>query len=211
VAPAFAPVELDLREAAAEGFRALERQAAEKSAVLETEIAGGTPDRILGDAAHIVQLLNSLPASLLHVAKPSKLRLCVSVKANPNSGADLWIESSVFTDQPARTLCERLTAILNASEALLPVPGEDGEMGLAACWQLVQALGGRAEFEPRADLELCLRLQLPVEVLSPFALSAVIPPRPAGADQGAQAGRQVALLPESSARPSVELEKEENP
>jgi hypothetical protein len=174
-APVFQAVEFSLSEVTTEAFRVIERQAVGRGIEVQTKVPEDGPERILGDAAHIGQLLSSLPEALLGLAETKRFGLKVSVEPKLASGAELIVEAVMSASSTARELCERFTTITAASEALRCLQTGDDESSLAVCWQLAQALGGTVHFEPLTDKEVRLRVVLPVEIASPLELPTVIP------------------------------------
>jgi hypothetical protein len=172
-APVFQAVAFSLSEVTTEAFRVIQRQAAGRGIEVQTEVSGDVPESILGDAAHIGQLLSSLPESLLSLVETKRLGLQVSIEPKLAPGAELIVEALISVNSPARELCERFTTITAASEALRALQTGEGESGLAVCWQLAHALGGTVRFEPLTDKEVRLLVALPVEIASPPGVSAL--------------------------------------
>jgi len=207
-APIFQAVEFSPSELTTEAFRVIARQAAVRGIEIQTEVSGDMPERILGDAAHIGQLLSSLPESLLSLVETKRLGLQVSVEPKLAGGAELMVESLISANSPARELSERFTTIAAASETLRSLQTAEAESGLAVCWQLVLALGGTARFEPLTDKEVRLLVVLPVGTGSPLELPPVIPAGPNGAGEARDELQARCRVSASAANPLFELKPE---
>jgi hypothetical protein len=205
--PVFLAVEFNLSEVTSEAFRMIQQLAAGRGVAVRTEVIGNVPERILGNAAHIGQLLRSLPQSLLGF-ETQRLELRVSVEPNSAHGAELIVDSLISANTSARELCERFTTITAASAALRSLQTGEGETGLAMCWQLAHALGGRARFEPLTDKEVRLLVMLPVEIGSPLELLTVIPSGPNGAGGARDELQARCRVSASTANPLFELKLE---
>ncbi|MGO8931270.1 MAG: response regulator [Limisphaerales bacterium] len=207
-APVFQAVEFNLAEVTNEALRTLQQQAAGSGVEVRTEVSGDVPKRVFGNAAHIGQLLTTLPESLLRLVETKRLELRVSIEPKLAPQAELAVEFLVSANSVAGELCERLTTITTASETLRSPQAGEGETGLAVCWQLAHALGGTARVEPVSDKEVRLLVVLPVEIALPLVPSAVIPACRDEAGEALDEVRPRCLLAATTANPSFESELE---
>jgi len=188
-APVFQVGEFSLAELAQDASQAIQQTAAAKGIEAQTAISGQVPEKVVGDAGHLSQLITLLPESCLRLAQARRIALEVSVKPTLPGPPRLNIELLITVEGPATEVCERVRVIAAASRTLQTAQLEEAELGLAVCWQLAHAMGGTLRFNASTDHDVRLEVVLPMEIPSPPCVPAPLGDPPTGGGEAPESKR----------------------
>jgi hypothetical protein len=146
-------------------FRAVRTAAEEAGVAAQTSASGITAGNLLGNAEHIHQLITLLAESpLTIVTRVSALDLRVAIEPKDARSAQMTVRVALSSDNDAPDLLAHLTSVTAAASTLQTESLDEAELGLAAGWQLAQALGAEAAIEGDGNREACLVISLPLEM-----------------------------------------------
>jgi hypothetical protein len=146
-------------------FRAVRAAAEQAGVAVQTSASGTTAGKLFGNAEHIHQLITLLAVSPLTImTRVSALDLRVAIEPKGARSALMTVRVALSSDNDAPDLFARLKSVTAAASA--PQSGflDEAELGLAAGWQLAQAMGAQATIEGEANREACLVISLPLEM-----------------------------------------------
>ena len=171
--PAHYPVELpslrgsefDFTEITESAFQAVRMAATAAGVTVQASASGSTPQCLIGCAEHVHQLITLLAISPITVTTGvNALDLQVAIKPQCARFAELSLRVALTSDDDTQELLRRLTSVTAAAASLQTGSFNEAEIGLAAGWQLAEALGARAAWELGGGKDVCLVLSLPVEM-----------------------------------------------
>jgi CheY-like chemotaxis protein len=182
------PVEL-MRE-----IRALELPLAEKKGlVIDLRIADAMPDRIMGDALRIKQVLLNLVNNAIKFTERGRIELGLA-RVDGNR-----IEFSVTDTGPGMNadMRSRMFGRFEQSSESAPSRGSSG-LGLSICRELVELMGGTISVDSAPGKGSCFRIRLPLqaaESLDKGTHTAILPVAPPELkDAHSTAGRHVLVV-----------------
>jgi len=115
----------------------------------------------------------------------SALDLRVAIEPKGARFAQMTVRVALSSDNDTPDLLARLTSVTAAAATLQTGSFDEAELGLAAGWQLAQALGAHATIEGEGNREASLVISLPLEMeAQPSSVDAAAPPSPLGNGNG---------------------------
>jgi hypothetical protein len=91
------------------------------------------------------------------------LDLRVAIETKGARSAVMNVRAALSSENNVQDLLARLTSVTMAASALQTGAFDEAELGLAAGWQLAQAMGAQITIEGEGNREACLVLSLPLE------------------------------------------------
>ena len=163
--PALQIGEFCFSEVIESAFRAVRTAAEEAGVAVQTSASGITAGNLLGNAEHIHQLITLLAESpLTIVTHVSALDLRAAIAPKDARSAQMTVRVALSSDNDAPDLLARLRSVTAAASTLQTESLDEAELGLAAGWQLAQAMGAEATIEGDGNREACLVISLPLEM-----------------------------------------------
>ena len=146
-------------------FRAVRAAASAAGVAVQVTAAGITTGKLFGFAEHIHQLITLLAASPLNIMTGlNALDVRVEIEPKSPTFAKMTVRVSLTADNKALDLLAHLSSITAAAATLQSGEFTEAEFGLAAGWQLAQAMGGQTAMAAVSTNEVCLTLSLPIEI-----------------------------------------------
>ena len=156
--------EFSFAEITGSAFGAVRAAAGAAGVAVQVSASGNVTGKLIGCAEHIHQLIILLAVSPVTIMTGiNALDLRVAVKAKDTRFAEMTMRVALSSDNNAQDLLTRLTAVTKAASTLQTGSFNESELGLAAGWQLAQAMGAEATVEVDGSQEACLVLSLPLE------------------------------------------------
>jgi DNA-binding response OmpR family regulator len=163
--PGLRDSEFSFTDVTENAFHAVRAAAEAAGVTAQVSAYGTTPGKLIGYAEHIYQLITLLAVSpLTIVTGVSALDLRVAIKSKCVRFAELTVRVALSSDDNAQDLLARLTSVTTAAATLQTGLFDEAELGLAAGWQLAQAMGAQTALEVVGGKETCLVLSLPIEM-----------------------------------------------
>ena len=145
-------------------FRAVRAAAEAAGVVVQVSASGATASKLIGYAEHLHQLITLLAVSPLTIMTGiNALDLRVAIKSKDVKSAEMTMRVALSSDINTKDLHARLASVMAAASTLQTGSFDEAELGLAAGWQLAQAMGAQAMLEVDGSKEVCLVLSLPIE------------------------------------------------
>jgi DNA-binding response OmpR family regulator len=164
--------EFSFEEVTGSAFGAVRAAAGAAGVAVQVSTSGTTTGKLIGCAEHIHQLITLLAVSPLTIMTGiNALDLRVAIKVKDNRFAEMNMRVALSSDNNAQDLLARLTAVIRAAFTLQTGSFNESELGLAAGWQLAQAMGAEATVEIDGNQEACLVLSLPIETRTRVSLA----------------------------------------
>ena len=162
--PSFRISEFCFAEVIESAFRAVRAAAEEAGVAVQTSASGATAGKLFANAEHVHQLITLLAASPLTITTHvSALDLRVALKPKSARSAQMTVRVALSSDNDTPDLLARLTLVTAAASTLQMESFDEAELGLAAGWQLAQAMGAQATIEGDGNQEARLVLSLPLK------------------------------------------------
>ncbi len=166
--PSLRGSEFSFSEIAESAFQAVRTAATAAGVTAQVSASGTISHQLIGYAEHVHQLITLLAVSPLTITTGvTALDLRVAIKPKCVRFAEITLRVALLSDD-VHELLARLTAV-TASTSLQTGTLNEAEIGLAAGWQLAQAMGTQAVLEIDGGKEVCIVLSLPVELDSQTA------------------------------------------
>ena len=143
-------------------FAAVQKNADENGAKVQTLLVGPVPERVHGSAQHIHQLITTLATSLPDIGRSRALEIEVSFGQNQNGSGNMLLSLLLIPSEGDETLCGRLIRLAQESATLQTLRSKGPELALASAWQLALALGGSPFIETTADRKVRVQISLPL-------------------------------------------------
>jgi chromosome segregation ATPase len=148
-------------------FRAVQTAASAAGVAVQVATAGLTTAELFGFAEHIHQLIILLATSPLHMVKDvNALDLRLEVEPQNMTLVKMTVRVTLSLAGPAQDFLTRLNYVTTAASTLQSGEFTEPEFGLAAGWQLAQAMGAQADIQAVGNQGVRLTLTLPVEIES---------------------------------------------
>jgi DNA-binding response OmpR family regulator/chromosome segregation ATPase len=154
-------------EVSANIFRAVQAAASAAGVAVQVATAGLTTAELFGFAEHIHQLIILLATSPLHMVKDvNALDLRLEIEPQNMTLVKMTVRVTLSLARPAQDFLARLDSVTTAAATLQSGEFTEAEFGLAAGWQLAQAMGAQADIQAVGNQGVRLTLSLPVEIES---------------------------------------------
>jgi hypothetical protein len=148
-------------------FRTVRATAQAAGVTAQVTAAGITTGKLIGFAEHIHQLITLLAVSPLNL-KTGVLALDLRVEMVPENStfAKMTVRVAFSADNQAQALLAHLNSVTAAAATLQSGEFTEAEFGLAAGWQLAQALGAQSAIEAVNSHEVRLSVSFLIETES---------------------------------------------
>ena len=132
---------------------------------MQDSISGSTQHQLIGCAEQIHQLITLLAISPITITTGvNAVDLRMAIKPLSERFAEITLRVALSSDDDAQKLLRRLASVTAAASNLQTGSFNEAEIGLAAGWQLAEALGARTALELGGDKQVCLVLSLAIEM-----------------------------------------------
>lgn len=163
--PSFREGEFTFSEVTESAFRTVRAAAEAAGVAVQVSASGSTAGSLLGSAENVHQLITLLAVSPLTIETGiTALDLRLAIKPKSDRFAEMTLRVALSSANAAHALLSRLNSVTAAAATLQTGSLNEAETGLAAGWQLAQAMGAQAILEVEGGVETCLVLSLPVEM-----------------------------------------------
>jgi chromosome segregation ATPase len=168
--PSLRGSEFSFAEVTGSAFQTVKMAAEAAGVAVQVSASGTATGKLIGCAEHVHQLITLLAVSPLTIMTGvSALDLRVAIKPRGAKFAEMTMRVALLSDNNPQDLLLRLTSVTAAASALQTGSFCEAELGLAAGWQLTQAMGAQAAFEIEGGKEVCLVLSLPIDLDQPLS------------------------------------------
>jgi hypothetical protein len=162
--PALRDSEFCLSEVTESVFSIVRVVAQDAGVAVQASASVAAAGKLLGCAEHVHQLITLLALSPLTLLPDvNALDLQVAIGSQNDRFVDLTVRVGLASGGKASELLVRLTAVTAAAATLETAGFSEAELGLAAGWQLAQAMGAQVAIEGVHNHEVRLVLTLPIE------------------------------------------------